>query len=113
MKYSIDYLQEWQELFDDPETSYDQDLCAFAEWYHQKREQERQAPAPDRDELAMSMPVEHLPQLKDAETFANVCDKLGIECDPADPESFIKASLEYDASVRYMYADAMLKARKV
>ena len=69
--------------------------------------------SPDRDELAMSMPVDHLPQLKDTSTFAKVCEKLGIECDPADPESFIKASLEYDALVRYMYADAMLKARKV
>ena len=57
MKYSIDYLQEWRELFYDPETSYDQDLCAFAEWYHHKREQERQGPAPYREKLAMTIPV--------------------------------------------------------
>lgn len=113
MKYSIDYFKEWRESFDDAETTYDQDMCAFAEWYHQKREQERQGPAPDRDELARTMPVDHLPQLKDTATFTKVCDKLGIECDQADPVSFIKASLEYDSRVRYMYADAMLKARKV
>ena len=113
MKYSIDYFQEWRESYDDAATTYDQDMCAFAEWYHQKREQERQGPSPDRDELAMTMPVDHWPQLKDTATFAKVCEKLGIECDQDDPESFIKASLEYDARVRYMYADAMLKARKV
>ena len=118
MKDTIFYLTAWRQDFRTPDASgfYDQsdtDMCAFAEWYNQKREQERQGPAPDRDELAMSMPVEHLPQLKDTSTFAKVCEKLGIECDPADPESFIKASLEYDARVRYMYADAMLRVRKV
>lgn len=91
----------------------DLDFNKIAKWYNKDSEQERQGPAPDRDELAITMPVDHLPQLKDTATFAKVCDKLGIECDHADPESFIKASLEYDARVRYMYADAMLKARKV
>ena len=91
----------------------DLEFDKIAKWYYKDREQERQGPAPDRDELAMSMPVEHLPQLKDTSTFAKVCEKLGIECDPADPESFINASLDYAARVRYMYADAMLKARKV
>ena len=113
MNDTIFYLAEWmQPTYYRGGFSQD-DMCAFAEWYHQKREQERQRPSPDRDELAMSMPVEHLPQLKDTSTFAKVCEKLGIECDPADPESFINASLEYAARVRYMYADAMLKARKV
>ena len=69
--------------------------------------------SPDRDDLAMTMPVDHLPQLKDAATFAKVCEKLGIECNQADPESFIKATIEYSSRVRYMYADAMLMARKV
>ena len=128
MKDTIFYLTAWRQDFRTPDASgfYDQsdtDMCSFAEWYHQKREQERQGPAPDRDdrqgpapdrdELAMTMPIDHLPQLKDTSTFEKVCKKLGIEFDPADPESFIKASLEYDARVRYMYADAMLKARKV
>ena len=113
MKYTIDYFQEWRESYDDAATTYDQDMCAFAEWYHHKREQDRQGPATDRDELAMTMPVDHVPQLKDTSTFAKVCEKLGIECDQADPESFINATIEYAARVRYMYADAMLKARKV
>ena len=123
MKTVFELFDEWDLTTIEESPYYRGTMCAFAEWYHQKREQERQEPAPnrddiqgpppDRDELAMSMPVEHLPQLKDTETFAKVCEKLGIECDPADPESYIKASLEYDARVRYMYADAMLKARKV
>lgn len=110
---TIFYFQAWQDGREFKGSRTDTDFCKFAEWYHQKREQERQGPALDRDELAMTMPVEHLPQLKDAATFAKVCEKLGIECDPADPESFINASLQYDARVRYMYADAMLKAREV
>jgi hypothetical protein len=113
MNHTIFYLTAWVEssCCHRNEFTYD-DMCEFAEWYHQKREQERQGPSPDRDELAMTMPVDHLPQIKDTATFDKVCKKLGIECDPADPESFIRASLEYDAQVRYMYADAMLKARK-
>ena len=90
----------------------DTDMCAFAEWYHQKREQERQGPAPDRDELAMTMPIDHLPKIS-ADTFKELCDNIGIECNAADPGNVIKASLEYASRVRYMYADAMLKARKV
>ena len=113
MKTAFELFDKWDATTIEESPYYRGAMCEFAEWYHQMREQERQAPAPDRDELAMTMPVDHLPQLKDTTTFAKVCDKLGIECDPADPESFIKASLEYDARVRYMYADAMLKARKV
>ena len=113
MKTAFELFDEWDKTTIEESPYYLRTMCEFAEWYHQKREQERQGPAPDRDELSMTMPVDHLPQLKDSATFAKVCEKLGIECDPADPESFIKASLEYDAMVRYMYADAMLKARKV
>ena len=39
--------------------------------------------------------------------------ELGIDTNNNDTLGHIKASLEYDARVRYMYADAMLKARKV
>ena len=113
MNDTIFYFQAWQDGREFKGSRTDADFCKFAEWYHQKREQERQGPAPDRDELAMTMPVYHTPEFKDTTTFAKVCDKLGIECDTSDPESFIKASLEYNARVRYMYADAMLKARNV
>ena len=112
MKYSIDYFQEWRELYDDAATTYDQDMCEFAEWYHQKREQERQRPSPDRDELAMTMPVEHLPQIKGINIFENIGEKI-VSNQVNDILADIKSSLEFDARVRYMYADAMLKARKV
>ena len=113
IKDTIFYLTAWMEASYQRADFSNDDMCAFAEWYHHKREQDRQGPATDRDELAMTMPVDHVPQLKDTSTFAKVCEKLGIECDPADPESFINATIEYAARVRYMYADAMLKARKV
>ena len=113
MAETIFYFQAWQNGREFKGSRTDTDFCKFAEWYHQKREQERQGPAPDRDELAMTMPVDHLPIYVDSRTFKPVCDMLGIECNPADPESYIKARLEYAARCRYMYADAMLKARKV
>lgn len=113
MNDTIFYLAEWMQPTYYRGVFSQDDMCAFAEWYHQKREHERQGSAPDRDELAMTMPVDHLPQLKNTATFEKECKKFGIECDPSDPGSFIKAYLEYDARVRYMYADAMLKARKV
>ena len=113
MNDTIFYLAEWmQPTYYRGGFSQD-DMCAFAEWYHQKREQERQGPAPDRDELAVSMPVDHVPQIKDVYDFAKVCEKLWIEFDLEEPESFVKATIEYSSRVRYMYADAMLKARKV
>ena len=109
----IFYLAEWmQPTYYRGGFSQD-DMCAFAEWYHQKREQERQRPSPDRDELAMTMPEHHYPSIADRKMFFNICDHFEIEYNESDQVSCIKASLEYDARVRYMYADAMLKARKV
>ena len=117
MKDTIFYLTAWRQDFSTPDSSgfYDQsdtDMCAFAEWYHQKREQERQGPAPDRDELAMTMPVDHLPQIKGINMFENIGEEI-VSKQVDDILADIKSSLECDARVRYMYADAMLKARKV
>ena len=113
MEDTIFYLTAWVESYGchRNEFTYD-DMCAFAEWYHQKREQERQGPAPDRDELAMTMPVDHLPQLQGINIFENIGEEI-VSKQVDDILSDIKSSLEFDARVRYMYADAMLKARKV
>ena len=113
MNDTIFYLTEWmQPTYYRGGFSQD-DMRAFAEWYHQKREQERQGPAPDRDELAMTMPMDSWPKLKTEKMLVDAMAELGIDTNNNDTLGHIKASLEYDASVRYMYADAMLKARKV
>ena len=109
---TIVYLKAWQCGREKNATNTDADFCKFAEWYHQKREQERQGPSPDRDELAMTMPIYHLPQIKGINFFETIGEEI-VSKQVDDILADIKSSLEYDARVRYMYADAMLKARKV
>ena len=113
MEDTIFYLTAWVEAYccHRNEFTYD-DMCEFAEWYHQKHEQERQGPSPDRDELAMTMPVDHLPQIKGINIFENIGEEI-VSRQVDDILADIKSSLEFDSRVRYMYADAMLKARKV
>ena len=112
MAETIFYFQAWQDGREFKGSRTDADFCKFAEWYHQKREQERQGPAPDRDELAMTMPVDHLPQSKGINIFENIGEEI-VSKQVDDILSDIKSSIEFDARVRYMYADAMLRARKV
>ena len=110
---TIVYLKAWQCGREKNATNTDADFCKFAEWYHQKREQERQGPAPDRDELAMTMPVEMLPEILSTAALCELCENLGIRYNEKMPGWDIWAKMEAFAQVRYMYADAMLKARKV
>ena len=63
-----------------------------------------------RDKLAMSMDVETLPEIKNKETIEYVAEKFGLEWSD-DPLKQIEFSFNYQAIMRYQYADAMLKAR--
>ena len=113
MNDTIFYLTAWMEAsYPRKDFSHD-DMCAFAEWYHQKREQERQGPAPDRDELAMTVPVDMLPEILSTASLCELCENLGIKYNEKMPGWDIWAKIEVNARVRYIYADAMLKARKV
>jgi hypothetical protein len=110
---TIVYLKAWQCGREFKGNRTDTDFCKFAEWYHQKREQERQGPAPDRDEIAMSMPDAMLPIILNAAALCELCENLGIKYNKKMPGWDIWAQIEVNARVRYMYADAMLKARKI
>ena len=113
MKDTIFYFEAWQDGREFKDSRTDADFCKFAEWYHQKREQERQGPAPDRDELAMTMPLEMLPEILSTASLCELCENLGIRYNEKMPDWDIWAKMEAFAMVRYIYADAMLKARKV
>lgn len=63
-----------------------------------------------RDELAMSMPFESIPTLNNMETVQKVSKQLGLEWSD-DSVDQIRWSIEFQAAIRYMYADAMLKHR--
>lgn len=110
---TIVYLKAWQCGREFKGNRTDTDFCKFAEWYHQKREQERQGPAPGRDELAMTMPVEMLPEISNTADLCELCENLGIRYNEKMPGWDIWAKMEAFARVRYIYADAMLKSRKV
>lgn len=64
-----------------------------------------------RDELAMSMPMDSIPvmpSLREASLFLRLEHVVDEE---SDMDEKIPLVLEYQAKIRYMYADAMLKAR--
>ena len=63
-----------------------------------------------RDKLAISMEADTLPEVKDQDTLNLVAEKLGIEWSD-DPLKQIEFAFNYQAILRYQYADAMLKAR--
>jgi hypothetical protein len=60
-----------------------------------------------RDKLAMSMPFEAIPVLNNEETIKIVSEKLKIKWSE-DPFVQIEWAMQYQAAIRYMYADAML-----
>ena len=64
-----------------------------------------------RDELAMSMPNDSLPIIKDKNALKKISKMLGLKWSD-DPVKQIEWSLKYESSIRYMYADAMLESRK-
>lgn len=63
-----------------------------------------------RDTLAMSMPFEAIPKMGRSEAKL-IASKYGLEYDEHDPISQIKFTLEYQAIIRYEYADAMMNTR--
>lgn len=63
-----------------------------------------------RDKLAMSMDVKTLPEIKSQETIEYLEEKFGLEWSN-DPVKQIEFAFDYEAIMRYQYADAMLKAR--
>lgn len=65
-----------------------------------------------KDQLAMSMAHDSIPTLNNEYTRTEVFNHFGIEFDDKDPISMIKASLTYEAIIRYMYADQMLIFRE-
>ena len=65
-----------------------------------------------RDEIAMSLPAQLMPMPPSEEAMKDLCKSLGIDFDPKDVEKAINASMEYQAVMRYRYADMMLEKRK-
>ena len=63
-----------------------------------------------RDEIAISMPWETIPEL-DPHTMLDVYKRLSIPYDLSNPLSMIEAQLKYQAIIRYLYADEMLKIK--
>jgi hypothetical protein len=63
-----------------------------------------------RDKLAMSMDIQTLPEIKSEEIIEYFSEKFGLEWSN-DPVKQIEFAFDYEAIMRYQYADAMLKAR--
>lgn len=63
-----------------------------------------------RDNIAMSLDKELLPDLKSNDAIAEVAEWMGIKF-PEDPVGQIKWAMKYQAKMRYLYADEILKAR--
>ena len=64
-----------------------------------------------RDEIAMSMPFESIPTINNDVVLKEINEKLGIEHND-DTISQIEWAMKFQSIIRYMYADAMLKARE-
>lgn len=64
-----------------------------------------------RDKFAMSMPQEGIPVINDPDELVAISEKLGIDCNPSDSIDMIQWSMDYQAAIRYKYADAMIAAR--
>jgi len=65
-----------------------------------------------RDKIAMEMSTDMIPVLKDLKAVKFIARKLNINVDVYDDASMMNFSLNYQAAIRYMYADAMLAARE-
>lgn len=63
-----------------------------------------------RDELAMSLSFDAIPTIEGKDMVDLVSKKLGLEWSN-DPVVQIEWAMKYQAIIRYMYADAMLKCR--
>lgn len=63
-----------------------------------------------RDELAISLPHNLIPEIKTPEALMQVAKKFNIKIDADDPLSLIEFAINYQAIMRYKYADAMLAA---
>lgn len=66
-----------------------------------------------RDELAVSLPDNLMPEIKTEEALIQVAEKLNIKIDFDNPLALIDFSINYQAIIRYKYADAMLAARVI
>ena len=64
-----------------------------------------------RDEIAMSMNNESIPTIKDQETMIKVAKLYNINFDFEDELSMLDFAVQYESTIRYKYADAMIKRR--
>lgn len=63
-----------------------------------------------RDELAMSLPFDAIPTINPID-LKEIGESLGLSFDEEDYLSMIQFSADYQAIIRYQYADAMIKER--
>jgi len=63
-----------------------------------------------RDKIAMSMDRDTLPEITNERAINYIAEKLGLEWSD-DPLKQIEFAFQYEAIMRYQYADAMLKVR--
>lgn len=66
-----------------------------------------------RDELALSLPASLIPVMKDQSAISFISEKFNIKVDTADHMSMLDFIIQYQAIMRYKYADAMLAARVI
>lgn len=64
-----------------------------------------------RDELAMSMSKDLIPELKNQETIKYIANEFGLEWSDDDLLKQIQFALDYQAIIRYQYADTMIRVR--
>ena len=64
-----------------------------------------------RDELAMSMPHASIPTINDQDTMVKVAKLYNINFDFEDVLSMLDFAVQYEAAIRYKFADAMIKRR--
>lgn len=72
-----------------------------------------------RDELAISMPMEAIPEVKGYEGLVGIAKIVGIDIEAEDPQSdedsavlLAKIAHSWQAYNRYLYADAMIAMRE-
>lgn len=65
-----------------------------------------------RDQLALSLPLEAIPEIKDRKTLLLFSEKTGIEWSDDDLIKQIEFALKYQAYMRYRFADIMLEQRE-
>jgi hypothetical protein len=64
-----------------------------------------------RDQLALSLSYDSIPTLNNDEARDQIAKRFGLEWSDDDAVVQIEFAIQYEAIIRYMYADAMMNVR--